>query len=49
LLFLKYELELSYDDIAEMLDLNLGTLKTYLFRARKSFKEVYRREQIKND
>jgi RNA polymerase sigma-70 factor (ECF subfamily) len=49
LLLLKYELELSYEEIAEMLDLNLGTLKTYLFRARKSFKEVYRREQIKHD
>jgi RNA polymerase sigma factor (sigma-70 family) len=49
LLLLKYELELSYEEIAEMLDLNLGTLKTYLFRARKTFKELYRREQTKHD
>lgn len=49
LLLLKYELDLSYGEIAEMLDLNLGTLKTYLFRARKSFKEIYNREQIKHD
>ena len=49
LLLLKYELELSYEEIAEMLDLNLGTLKTYLFRARKSFKEKYRRNQTKHD
>ncbi|WP_176330320.1 RNA polymerase sigma factor [Oceanobacillus rekensis] len=49
LLLLKYDLELSYQEIAEMLDLNIGTLKTYLFRARKSFKQKFRREQIKND
>ncbi|WP_193224441.1 RNA polymerase sigma factor [Bacillus sp. B1-b2] len=49
LLLLKYELELSYEEIAEMLDINLGTLKTYLFRARKSFKEIYGREQTKHD
>jgi RNA polymerase sigma factor (sigma-70 family) len=44
ILLLKYELELSYKEIAEMLDLNLGTLKTYLYRARETFKEIYRRE-----
>ena len=49
LLLLKYDLELSYQEIAEMLDLNIGTLKTYLFRARKSFKQKYRREQAKYD
>ncbi|WP_066175236.1 RNA polymerase sigma factor [Bacillus marinisedimentorum] len=49
LLLLKYELELSYQEIAEMLDLNPGTLKTYLFRARQSFKELYRKEQIINE
>ncbi len=49
LILLKYELDLSYEEIAEMLDLNSGTLKTYLFRARKTFKELYRREQEKHD
>ena len=49
LLLLKYELDLSYEEITEMLDLNLGTLKTYLFRARKAFKKMYRKEQIKHD
>ncbi|WP_245831887.1 RNA polymerase sigma factor [Oceanobacillus senegalensis] len=49
LLLLKYDLELSYQEIAEMLDLNIGTLKTYLYRARESFKQKYRREQTKND
>jgi RNA polymerase sigma factor (sigma-70 family) len=49
LLLLKYMLGLSYEEIAEMLDLNPGTLKTYLFRARKAFKEIYRKEQTKHD
>ncbi|QUG41278.1 RNA polymerase sigma factor [Psychrobacillus sp. INOP01] len=49
LLLLKYELNLSYEEIAEMLDLNPGTLKTYLFRARKAFKDKYRKEQTKHD
>ncbi|WP_165763691.1 RNA polymerase sigma factor [Halalkalibacter urbisdiaboli] len=44
LLFLKYELELSYEEIADLLDLKRATLKTYLFRARETFKEIYRRE-----
>lgn len=49
LILLKYELDLSYEEIAEILDLNLGTLKTYLFRARKNFREIYRREQAKHE
>ncbi len=49
LLLLKYMLGLSYKEIAEMLDLNPGTLKTYLFRARKAFKEIYGKEQTKHD
>lgn len=49
LILLKYVLGLSYEEISEMLDLNLGTLKTYLFRARKTFKEIYRKEQEKHD
>lgn len=44
LLLLKYEMDLSYAEIAELLDLNPGTLKTYLFRARTAFKELYRKE-----
>lgn len=44
LLLLKYEMDLSYAEIAEFLDLNPGTLKTYLFRARNAFKELYRKE-----
>lgn len=47
LLLLKYEMELSYAEMAELLDINTGTLKTYLFRARKTFKELYRKEQEK--
>ena len=49
LLLLKYEMELSYAEMAELLDLNTGTIKTYLFRARKTFKELYRKEQEKYD
>lgn len=44
LLLLKYEMELSYAEIAELLNLNAGTLKTYLFRARQTFKERYKKE-----
>ncbi|KXH87521.1 RNA polymerase sigma factor [Sporosarcina sp. HYO08] len=44
LLLLKYVLGLSYKEIAQMLDLNPGTLKTYLFRARQSFKKLYEEE-----
>lgn len=49
LLLLKYELELSYAEISGLLDLNIGMVKTYLFRARKAFKERYREEQRKYD
>lgn len=49
LILLKYVLGLSYEEISEMLDLNLGTLKTYLFRARKAFKDMYRKEKGKHD
>ncbi|MDM5296337.1 RNA polymerase sigma factor [Peribacillus simplex] len=41
LLVLKYELELSYEEICEMLDMKIGTLKTYIFRARTQFKKTY--------
>lgn len=49
LLLLKYEMELSYADIAALLNLNNGTLKTYLFRARKAFKELYEKELDRHD
>ncbi|MEK4974561.1 RNA polymerase sigma factor [Bacillus sp. PK3-056] len=42
-LFLKYILELKYDEIAVLLDMNLNTVKTYLARARKDFIRVNRR------
>lgn len=49
LLVMKYDMELSYEEITEMLELNPGTLKTYLYRAREDFKERYRRELEKNE
>lgn len=49
LLLMKYEMGLSYAEISEMLDLNLGTLKTYLFRARKAFKEQYEKEMARHE
>jgi len=33
---------LSYKEIAEILDINENTVKTYLFRAREQFKKVWR-------
>jgi RNA polymerase sigma factor (sigma-70 family) len=44
LLILKYSVGLSYQEIAETLDIKIGTLKTYLFRARENFKLLYGRE-----
>jgi len=44
LLLLKYELEWSYKQIAEYVDMKPEVVKTYLARARKTFKEMYRRE-----
>ncbi|WP_232230216.1 sigma-70 family RNA polymerase sigma factor [Metabacillus halosaccharovorans] len=49
LLVMKYDMELSYEEIAEMLGLNPGTLKTYLYRARETFKDLYRRELEKDE
>ena len=42
LLFFKYDMGLSYKEIAEILDINENTVKTYLFRAREQFKKVWR-------
>lgn len=39
LLFFKYDAGLSYKEIAELLDINEKTVKTYLFRAREQFKK----------
>jgi RNA polymerase sigma factor (sigma-70 family) len=44
LLLLKYSMGLTYEEIAESLDIKMGTLKTYLFRARENFKLIYGRE-----
>jgi RNA polymerase sigma-70 factor, ECF subfamily len=40
-----YMQEKSYDEVARMLDLPVGTVKTYLFRARKSLAEELARER----
>ncbi len=42
LLLFKYDMNLSYKEIAELLDINENTVKTYLFRAREQFKKVWR-------
>lgn len=41
-----YMQEKSYDEVARMLDLPVGTVKTYLFRARKSLAEGLVRERV---
>ncbi|MEQ8198510.1 MAG: RNA polymerase sigma factor [Clostridiaceae bacterium] len=47
LLLFKYEMGLSYKEIAELLDINENTVKTYLFRAREQFKKVWRNKYEK--
>ncbi|WP_252229908.1 RNA polymerase sigma factor [Clostridium sp. ZBS15] len=42
LLFFKYDMGLSYKEIAELLGINENTVKTYLFRAREKFKKLWR-------
>ncbi len=42
LLTLRYQNELSYDEIAEVLEMPLGTVKTGIFRARASLKKALR-------
>ncbi|MBS4199124.1 RNA polymerase sigma factor [Bacillus sp. FJAT-49732] len=42
LLVLKYELELSYKEIALLLGMKEETVRTYLFRARKEFQKKWR-------
>ena len=41
-----YLQEKSYDEVAEMLGLPVGTVKTYLFRARRSLAEQLARERV---
>lgn len=38
----------SYDDIAEALDIPMGTLKTWMFRARKQLRRIVERELFSN-
>jgi RNA polymerase sigma-70 factor (ECF subfamily) len=42
LLLLKYELELSYKEMALLLGMKEETIRTYLFRARKDFQKKWR-------
>ena len=42
-----YMQEKSYDEVAHMLDLPLGTVKTYLFRAKKSLAEDLACERVR--
>jgi RNA polymerase sigma-70 factor (ECF subfamily) len=42
-----YMQEKSYDEVARMLDLPVGTVKTYLFRARKSLAEELVRRRVR--
>lgn len=44
-----YMQEKSYDEVARMLDLPAGTVKTYLFRARKSLAEELARERVRKE
>lgn len=41
LLLLKYIWELQYDEIADILNMKVGTIKTNLFRARKQFVKLW--------
>jgi RNA polymerase sigma-70 factor (ECF subfamily) len=41
-----YMQEKSYEEVSRMLDLPIGTVKTYLFRARKSLAEELARERL---
>ncbi|MEG2512682.1 MAG: RNA polymerase sigma factor [Acetivibrio sp.] len=44
LLLLKYDMNLSYQKIGLLLDMNESTVKTYLYRARKAFQKEWRDE-----
>lgn len=42
LLIMKYDMDLSYEQIGNLLDMNENTVKTYLYRARNEFKKNWR-------
>lgn len=42
LLVLKYVVGLSYREIAEVVDINEQTVKTYLYRAKQKFRDIWR-------
>lgn len=44
LLLLKYQSSLSYEEIAELLELNINSVRTNLFRARKQLAKIYKEE-----
>ncbi|WP_121610784.1 RNA polymerase sigma factor [Mesobacillus foraminis] len=44
LLLLKYDMEWSYNKIADFLEMKPNGVKTYLARARAKFKDIYRRK-----
>ncbi|MGL5353598.1 MAG: RNA polymerase sigma factor [Clostridium sp.] len=43
LLIFKYEMDLSYRDIGLLLGINESTVKTYLYRARNKYKDVWQK------
>lgn len=45
LLIMKYELDLTYQEISKLLDLKIELVKTYLYRARKQFQKIYGRDE----
>ncbi|WP_248734916.1 RNA polymerase sigma factor [Neobacillus rhizosphaerae] len=45
LLLLKYQTELSYEEISALLELSVSLVKTNLFRARKQFAKIYKEEK----
>lgn len=47
LLQLRYDMELSYSEMAEITDMDEKTIKTYLYRARLSFKRKW--EEMNNE
>ncbi len=44
LLLLKYEMDCSYKDIAQLLGMSEDKVKIYLYRSRNAFKEVWRKK-----